>query len=116
MKKIINHLRSYRKNSTLTQYDVAMLLQLKGNSIISRCEKGFRNPSLEMIAIYHLLFDTPMQDLIANHIEVGKELLILRIPILIKEIEDSDSVKDIQGRVIFLKAILARLSSTVHEK
>lgn len=116
MNQTINHLRSYRKRTDLTQYDIAMLLQWKGNTLVSRSEKGFRSPSLEMVVIYHLLFDTPLDDLIANHIEVYKEQLIQRIPNLIEDIKRIDGSKNEQSRIEFLNSVIVRLGNTQHEE
>ena len=116
MNQTINHLRSYRKHTDITQYDIAMLLQLKGNTLVSRSEKGFRTPSLEMVVIYHLLFDTPLNALIANHIEVYKEQLLEGLPKLIEEIKRIDGSKNEQSRIDFLTGVIVRLSKTHHEK
>lgn len=116
MEKIINHLRTYRKNTSLTQYDISLLLYLKGNTIVSRCEKGFRAPNLEMFVLYHLLFDTPIPTLISNHIDIIKEQLISRIPEVISEIKQDESSTNAQSRINFLQDVLTRLSSKHNEK
>lgn len=116
MDKIINYLRTYRKHTELTQYDVATLLHLKGNAIVSRCEKGFRTPTLEMIVVYHLLFDTPISALISNHLEIMKEQLVQRIPQLVSEIERMGISKGSQERMNFLNDAIIRLTKTNHEE
>ena len=113
MNKTINHLRTYRKHTDISQYDIAMLLQLKGNTIVSRTEKGFRSPTIEMIVTYHLLFDIPFESLINNDVALVKDQLLERIPKLIAEIEGTENPKNGQTRVDFLKCALNRLTQTV---
>jgi len=117
MKNTINYLRTHRKNTNITQYDIAVLLKLRDNSIVSRCEKGHRSPSLEMVLVYHLLFDIPIHALFPNHIGIVKEQLRAGIPLLIAQIEEQDSSAKAQSRISFLHEALTRLvQSESHEE
>jgi transcriptional regulator with XRE-family HTH domain len=110
MKNIINYLRTHRKNTSITQYDIAVLLELKSNSLVSRCEKGFRTPSLEMILVYHLFLNIPIETLFSNHVSTVREQLLSRIKILIAEIESSSIASNAQSRIHFLQEAFTRLS------
>lgn len=56
-----NYLRAYRKRSSLTQADIAFLMKLPDYSNISRYEKGQREPNVEFLLVYHLLFNTSVE-------------------------------------------------------
>ena len=117
MKNTINYLRTHRKNTHITQYDIAALLRVQDNSIISRCEKGTRSPSLEMILVYYLLFDIPILALFSNHVEVIKEQLLVEIPKLIRVIEDEGLTPKAQARIRFLNEAVIRLTNPqAHEE
>ena len=57
-------LRSHRKNSGLTQEDVAVLIGVQSPSQVSRHENGEREPDLRMALAYRILFDAPIKHLL----------------------------------------------------
>jgi transcriptional regulator with XRE-family HTH domain len=116
MKNIINHLRTYRKNTYITQNDIAALLELEDNSLISRCEQGVRSPSLEMVLLYHLVFDIPMLTLVANQISHVKEQLVIRLARLIDDLKLQEVTVNTEARIEFLKIVFARLSEDISDE
>lgn len=110
MKNMINYLRTYRKQTQITQSDIAFLLGKEDNSNLSRCEKGRRSPSVEMIMVYHLLFNTPVLSFFTNQREAVKQNLILRIKELVENLKQQDSTENIQSRIEHLNRVINRLN------
>lgn len=110
MNKTINYLRTYRKQTHITQSDIAFLLNKENGSNLSRCEKGKRSPSIEMIMLYHLLFDTSIVLLLSKQRDVTKQNLINRVSLLIENLKQQESTESIQSRITYLNAALTRLT------
>ncbi len=110
MKNTINYLRTYRKNTHITQFDIAELLDLKDNSIVSRCETGQRDPNIEMLLVYHVLFEAPVESLVSNYVDVVTEHLITTIPKLIAHIKTQERTAHTASRIHFLSETLTRLT------
>jgi transcriptional regulator with XRE-family HTH domain len=110
MKNTVNYLRTYRKQTQITQSDIAFLLEKEDNSNLSRCEKGKRSPSLEMIMVYHLLFNTPVISFFTNQRDAVKQNLIRRIAELIEDLERQEPTENIQLRKEYLSQSLKRLT------
>ena len=110
MKNTVNYLRTYRKQTQITQSDIAFLLDKEDNSNLSRCEKGKRSPSMEMIMVYHLLFNTPVISFFTNQRDAVKQHLIRRIKELIDDLEREEPTENIQSRMEYLKSALSRLT------
>jgi transcriptional regulator with XRE-family HTH domain len=110
MKNTVNYLRTYRKQTQITQSDIAFLLDKEDNSNLSRCEKGKRSPSLEMIMVYHLLFNTPVISFFTNQRDAVKQNLIRRITERIEQLQIEESTENIQLRMEYLQQALKRLT------
>lgn len=110
MKNTVNYLRTYRKQTQITQSDIAFLLNKEDNSNLSRCEKGKRSPSLEMIMVYHLLFNTPVISFFTNQRDTVKQNLIRRITERIEELQREEPTENIQSRIEYLQQALKRLT------
>lgn len=111
-----NTLRIHRKQSQLTQTDIAYLLNLSDNSPISRIENGERLPSIETLLAYHLLFDSQLGDFFVVHRETVKHRVVSRIKPLVKQIEEEPRTVRSQGRIEFLLKTLAKLKETLHDQ
>ena len=105
-----NNLRLYRKQSRLTQNDIAYLLNLSDNSPISRMENGERLPSIEVLLAYHLLFDSQLGDFFIVHRETVRQRLSSRIKPLVKQIEEEPRIARNQVRIDFLLTTLIKLN------
>ena len=57
-------LRSQRKNSGLTQEDIAALIGALSASQVSRHESGEREPDLRTALAYRIIFDAPIKHLL----------------------------------------------------
>jgi transcriptional regulator with XRE-family HTH domain len=106
-----NYLRAFRKRTDLKQSDISFLLNQPDYSSISRCEKGHRNPSIEILLLYHLLFNVPIDSLFERQKDDLNEDLIVRIDLLIKELQQLEPSRKVNGRIAFLASTLTRLIS-----
>ena len=106
-----NHLRMFRKQSQLNQADIAFLMQLPDYSSISRWEQGQRPPSIDMLAVYHLLFDIPIGTLIESQKTQVHSMLVQQIDLLLQELRKAQPSQKIMGRIHFLETALTRLTT-----
>lgn len=107
----INFLRMYRKRSPLTQADIAFLMGLTDYSNISRCEKGQRAPSIELLLVYHLLFDTSIESFFDHHSVNARADLVNRIQGLIANLKKEQSDPKSAVRVRFLEEVITRITT-----
>lgn len=106
-----NYLRVYRKRSSLTQADIAFLMKLPDYSNISRYEKGQREPSIEFLLVYHLLFNAsvesffvPQSGMILSDLQHQIELLL----------SNHRSANATDPRIKFLEEVLIRINQMNH--
>lgn len=106
-----NYLRVYRKRSPLTQGDIAYLMNLTDYSNISRYEKGQRTPSIEMLLVYHLLFNTSIELFFEPKHEIILSSLLDRVEKLISDLRKEDKDISNSSRVKFLEQVINRLTT-----
>jgi len=106
-----HYLRMYRKRSQLTQSDIAFIMGLPEYTNISHWEKGRRTPNTEMILLYHLLFDVPVETLFNGQKDILSESVVERIESLITNLNQMESSPKIARRIAFLESTLKRLKS-----
>ena len=111
MKDPYKPLRTIRKQHSITQTDVAYLLNLKRNSNVSRYENGKRPPTIDVILAYHLLFETELGAFLTEHREHIKNRIVSRIVPRIAEIEREPFNPQAPNRIAFLKKTLNRLNN-----
>lgn len=104
-------LKNLRIESPLDQKDIATLVNMKPSNLV-RYEHGHRNPTPELLLIYHLLFDAPLRDLLTPMYKYIVDTLVVRIKKLITELETYNTAKS-EHKVHFLKEIVNRLSDTL---
>jgi DNA-binding XRE family transcriptional regulator len=87
MSKFSQHLKVQRRRIGLGQDDVAALIGDCTHSRISRFERGWRLPPLEVALAYHVIFDIPVTDMFADvyasvkkHVRRRVRELMLRSP------------------------------------
>lgn len=102
-------LQTLRSESPLDQKDVAQLLDLHASNLV-RYEHGHRNPTPELLLIYHMLFDASLRDLFAPMYKHITDTLVMRIKRLIAELETQQSSKSLY-KVTYLQEIVNRLTS-----
>src|SRR5690242_6141144 len=106
-----NYLRVYRKRSPLTQGDIAYLMNLPDYSSISRYEKGQRSPSIEMLLVYHHLFNESIEIFFEPESAIVLSSLLERIRKLIVDLEGETNVLNNSSRVKFLEQVINRLTT-----
>lgn len=105
------YLRMYRKRSTLSLPDMAFLLNLSDYSNISRFERSKRSPNITALIVYHLLFNTPIEEFFGRQIQEIKPLLSKRVTALLDNLKDLGDGQDLDTKLSFLEETLARLTS-----
>ena len=111
MSKDKNDLRVYRKRTDLTQSDIGFLLNLPDTVSICRYEHGERKPPMEMVLLYHLLFNVPVHSLFEVKKDNINEDVIARIGQLLEALKKQHQSQRVRGRVEFLTAALNRLTT-----
>ena len=105
-----NFLRLHRKRSPLTQADIAYLMKLPDYSNISRSEKGQRTPSVELMLVYHHLFDTTLESFFEPQSESLLESLLEQIALLTNDLKKANDLPKNASRIKFLEQIFIRLT------
>jgi transcriptional regulator with XRE-family HTH domain len=106
-----NNLRLYRKQSKLTQSDIAYIMALADYSNISHWELGHKMPNVDILLMYHLLFDIPTESFFERQKQELKEKIRERIKQLIEQLKSGISDAKVAMRVAFLESAFTRLSA-----
>jgi transcriptional regulator with XRE-family HTH domain len=101
----------YRKQSKLTQSDISFIMDLSDVANISRWELGLRSPNVDMLIIYHLLFNIPVETLFARQKQELTEFTRKRIGQLLEALKLIPGDSKVASRVAFLDSVLTRLSA-----
>ena len=103
-------LKDLRTESPLDQKDVAQLIDIKASNLV-RYEYGHRNPTPDILLIYHMLFDVHLRDVFAPIYKHITDLLLIRIRKLMAECKAHNSSKS-RHKVTFLTEVVNRISNT----
>jgi DNA-binding XRE family transcriptional regulator len=106
-----NNLRAFRKRTDLTQSDIGFLMNHLDHISVCRYEHGERKPPMEMVLLYHLLFDVPVHSLFEIQTDNINEDLIVRIGQLIDQLKKQEPSQRVNSRIAFLTSALTRLIS-----
>ena len=98
-----NLLRTYRKKTELLIEDVSQLLNMQDSSTLSRCERGFRKPNLEIIFTYHLLFEASIEKLFENDMKYTFKKIVKNIDPFIDRLKQQEPTRKVHARILFLK-------------
>lgn len=110
MSNIPNYLKVFRKRSPLIQEDMLSISGLLDVSSISRYEKGQRDPTKEILLVYHHVFDTPIEFFFEPESNVMLPGLIQRLKARIKELEKEDQITlKNTSKIKFLEQVITRL-------
>jgi transcriptional regulator with XRE-family HTH domain len=96
-KRLDNYLRAYRKQSGLTQGEVAFLLGWENSAQVSRYEKRRRLPPIDTALACEAIFGVPISELFAgvrdssNH-EVRKRMVQLRSKLQMANAKGSEAL------------------------
>lgn len=107
-----NYLKIYRKRSTLTQEDIAFLMRIPDYSNISRYEKGQRTPTMELLLVYHHLFETSIESFFEPESKIILAGLLERITELINELKrEGNNTGKNTPKINFLEQTFKRLTN-----
>jgi len=108
-----NLLRTYRKKTELSIENISYLLSMQDSSILSRCERGCRKPSLEIIFTYHILFQVSIEKLFENEMRNTLRKIAENIDPLIKTLTEQDLTRKVESRILFLQSLKALINTKI---
>jgi len=111
MSHVKNYFRLYRKRSPLFQSDVGFVMEFPDYTSVSRYEKGQRKPSIEFLIIYHLIFNTSIENFFEPELEIIQSKLISRIKQLIEKLKKDETDLSNSSRIKFLEQVITRLTT-----
>lgn len=107
-----NYLRMHRKKAGLAQSDIAYIAALNDHSNVSRWENGTREPGLDTLLVYGILFGVPIE----AFFERQREGLVTRTRNLVAErsaeLRQMPADRKLNARVAFMEAVFKRLAQT----
>jgi transcriptional regulator with XRE-family HTH domain len=98
-------MRTYRIRSGLTQRDVALLLGLKTGSTISRTERGYKAPSIQILLGYCLLFEAHPKELVPGIYGGMEKFVYARTNVLTGQLRKRHETPVVSGRINFLEKL-----------
>lgn len=102
-----NSLRTFRKKTEITIEDISQLLNMHDSSTLSRFERGYRKPSLEIIFTYHLLFEVSIEKIFEFEIKETYQKIRNNITPLIDDLKKQTKTKKVEARIAFLNSLKA---------
>lgn len=110
MYKPPSYLRTFRRKSPLTQRDVRLLLGSISTSDVCRVEKGQRPARIELLLIYHLLFNASIESFFELKCDLIEPELIKNCNELLNMLKRKpDKVKLDAFKIRFLEGVVWRL-------
>jgi transcriptional regulator with XRE-family HTH domain len=100
-----NFIRYYRRKMGLSQDELSFLLGRKSGSHVSRYERGRREPSLETLLAFEVVFQAHLRDLYPGRAQQVEETVRARAGLLLEQLGDDP------GKRKRLRALLAALYS-----
>jgi len=110
MNTIRHDLQTYRKHSVFTQQDIADLIGTMDAVQISKYELADIHPQIELLLLYLILFQLPVDHFFSQYNNTLITRLRLRIPNIIDELNCLEQTTIVQQKIGSLKHILATLN------
>ena len=104
-----NQMRSYRKGSRLTQADVAFVMAVADNTLISRWESGRRKARVDDLLNYHLLFDITVDEQWKPRALDMATVILERVNERINELRPHEKNLRLHYRISYLESVASRL-------
>jgi transcriptional regulator with XRE-family HTH domain len=86
-------------------------MEFPDHSNVSKYEKGERASSIELLLVYHHLFNTSVESFFEPQSEIILSNLIARIEPLIHDLKKQSDVQNHTSRIKFLEEVLIRLTN-----
>lgn len=102
-------LRSHRKNSGLSQEDVATLIGVQSPSQVSRHENGEREPDLRMALSYRIVFDAPVKHLLPLLYRDVAQEVNMRAGVLTERLKETAEGLHVAHRLEYLQKMIGRI-------
>ena len=103
--KLENYLRTYRKQSGLSQDEVAYLLGCQNGTKVSRYERFARKPNVETLFAYEVVFGAPARELFAGAYQKVEKKMSKRAQLLTRKLNRATPDKMATRKLQILKAI-----------
>ena len=110
MNKQTHILKQIRTDADVTQQDVAFLLNIDTGNL-ARYENEKRNPTPEILLMYHILFGVPISELLSPQLKNIRKQLISRSTILHTQAKPKHTPKSLHS-ISYIQAIVNNLSDT----
>jgi DNA-binding XRE family transcriptional regulator len=104
---LTTYFKTCRLKAGLTQKDIAFLLALRYQTVISRVEKNIQKPPLKIVFAYSLVFGIEIKKLLPLLLSDINKLIINRASLLVKYLERQKSTPLIRRRIEFLTGLNA---------
>ena len=108
-----NLLRTYRKRTELSIEDVSRLLNMEDSSTLSRCERGYRKPNLEIIFTYRILFEVSVEKLFENELKHTYVKIAKSIDPLIEELKNQDASRKVESKISLLNSLKVLIDTKI---
>jgi len=110
--KLPNYLRTHRKRAGLTQDEVAYLLGCRDGAKVSCHERFTRQPSLETLFAYQVIFQSPARELFAGVFRKVERRTSGRVRVLLRKLNRKTPDRLTAQKVGFLRTISSRTDAT----
>jgi DNA-binding XRE family transcriptional regulator len=101
------YLRTFRRRWGLTQTELAFLIGVKSNTLVSRFEELKRTPNLSVAFACEIIFDASQLELFPGLFDDVQDAVYLRANELYEELQGS-SAKATRAKLDFLEGVLSR--------
>jgi transcriptional regulator with XRE-family HTH domain len=108
-----NSLRIYRRKTDIKITDIIQLLKTLDSSNLSKCERGSRKPTHEMLFVYHLIFDVSIEFFFEEEIQLVLKEIKRNIEPLIGVLKKQTQTKRITSRISSLHSLKDSLNKRV---
>lgn len=98
-------LKIYRRKTELSIENVSFLLSYSDSSTLSRCERGIRKPSIEILLAYNILFEASIDKLFENERRCTLMKIALNIDPLINSLLIQEETRKNRERIVFLNLL-----------
>ena len=105
-----NYLKTHRKTAGLSQNDVAFLLGKESGSYVSRVEQNKMNPDLCSLISYQILFNAPVEEILAGVYYEVELQIFNRIAKLITLLEKKGRNPKILRRINYLEEVERKIA------
>lgn len=104
-RKLPNYLRTHRKRVGLLQKELAFLLGVSGGAKVSRYEHFIRQPTLQTVFAYEVIFGVTARELFAGIFQEVEEETLRRVQTLIHNLKKQNPQSTTNRKIELLQLI-----------